>query len=418
MGQRVIVVGAGMAGLAAAKTLKQAGVDVLVLEARPRIGGRTWTFDDLGFPLDAGASWLHGLQNNVLTGVARDLQLKTQKTDFDSTSTYRADGAEDKIFYQLEDKLEGAFYARAESSDPELSVTAAMQGLPESLGVSNAQWQHFLATELEADCAAHVDDLTVAGLLDGEEPRGGHAMITRGYGQLVDHLAEELEIRTDAVVNHIDWSGEEIRLMSSQGEFYASRVIVTLPVGVLQSNREAFSPALPDGHRNAIRGLRVGLLNKLFLRFPHVFWDADENFFAIQQPAKSCMASWMNLHKVTGEPILLAFSAARDAATLEQHSDATVVAEAVALLRNIFGEDVPQPEQFAITRWGMEPFSLGAYSYLGLGSNPQMRLDLAEPIADKLFFAGEATSVEFAATAHGAYLSGLRAANEVLACGA
>ncbi|MEM9621329.1 MAG: FAD-dependent oxidoreductase, partial [Pseudomonadota bacterium] len=369
----------------------------------------------MGVPLDAGASWLHGLKNNVLRKLARELNLKTHKTDFDDTSTYRPDGSEDEAFYKIVDALEDAFYDRAETVEPELTVSEAMQGLAEEFSLSQNQWEHFLGSAIEADYAGDVDDLTVAALLEGTDPKGGDAIIDGGYVQIVEHLAKYLDIRREVAVTQIDWSGERVRAVTSQGDFEADRVVVTLPLGVLRSGDVTFAPALPDAHEKAIQGMGVGLLNKLFLRFPSVFWDADETFFGIEQPSKSRLVTWMNMYEFTGEPILIAFSAAEDAKALEQLSDEETVDEAMDLLRDIFGSNVPAPEQCEITRWWSDPWSCGSYSYLGKGASPQMRSELAAPVGGKLFFAGEATHMEFPSTAHGAYLSGLRAADEVIA---
>lgn len=414
MSESIIVVGAGMAGLAAAKALTAAGLDVTIIESRERIGGRTWTSDKLDVPLDLGASWIHGLNNNVFTELAKELGLTTHFTDFDDTSVYQPDGNEDEQYYGLEDDVEEAFYERAEKSDVNLSAAEAMAGLPESLGLTPTQWDFFLGTVIEADYAADVNELSVSGILEGEEPRGGHAMIDQGYIGIVNHLAAGLNIRLNCLVNKIRWSKDGVELEAGDEILKSDRVVLTVPLGVLKSDTIVFEPPLPENKQRAIDGLQMGLLNKIILRFPTVFWDEEETAFGRQGQERGKLVSWLNLYPMTGEPILVTFNAANAARHMEALSDDQTLEEAMALLRELFGSNIPAPTNSIITRWAQDPHSYGSYSYLGKDSSPDMRTDLAASIHERLYFAGEATNSVFPASAHGAYLSGLRAAEEIL----
>lgn len=417
MVERVLVVGAGISGLAAARLLRDQGVDVTVLEARDRLGGRTYTSNALGLPLDTGASWLHGLKNNVLMNVAQELGLSIDVTEFGDTTIYGSDREEDRLLDEIEDELETAFFERAENRDSEETVAQAMQGLPEQFGLSEQQWHHFLGVTIEADWAGDVDDLTVAALLEGEEPKGGDATIRGGYVQIIEHLSAELDVRLNTPVLLIEHRSDGVLVTTKSEQFSGDRVVVTIPLSILKTGKPTFSPPLPDDHQTAIDGLRVGLLNKVFLKFPKVFWDAEEAFFTVQNSQRGRFVTWMNLYLTTGEPLLVAFNAARAAQDVEYLSDTETVDEAMNILREIFGSNIPVPMSYQITRWGKDPWSQGSYSYLGKGSDPKMRGSLSKPVGSRLFFAGEATHSEFPASAHGAYLSGLRAASEILSMG-
>ncbi|TAF48996.1 MAG: amine oxidase, partial [Oscillatoriales cyanobacterium] len=124
---------------------------------------------------------------------------------------------------------------------------------------------------------------------------------------------------------------------------------------------------------------------------------------------------WVSFKRVADQPILLGFNAADRGKAIEAWSDAQIIASAMETLKTIFGDEIPQPIEAQITRWASDPFSLGSYSYNAMGSTPKMRQALAAPVGQALFFAGEASHRKFFATAHGAYLSGLRAARQILA---
>jgi monoamine oxidase len=126
-------------------------------------------------------------------------------------------------------------------------------------------------------------------------------------------------------------------------------------------------------------------------------------------------AEWVNMVPVNGRPILIGFNGGRVAVDVESWSDREIVQSALTVLRKMFGADLPDPVSHMITRWQADPWSLGSYSHLPPGSTPDDRRVLAEPVEGRVFFAGEACSIEHAATVHGAYLSGVKAAEEILA---
>ena len=246
------------------------------------------------------------------------------------------------------------------------------------------------------------------------EFEGEDAVLLEGYSVVIDALAEGVPIETGQPVTEITATSDTVTVTTASGSFTGDAVIVTLPLGVLQADTVSFEPVLPTAKQEAIESLQMGVLDKVFLRFPTVFWDPDVDWIEYIPDSPDEWAEWVSFARPTGQPVLLGFTAADFARRMEAASDAEIVASAMTTLRTIYGPDIPDPIGYQITRWAADPFALGSYSFNSLGAHPRMRDALAAP-AGRVFFAGEATEREFFGTVHGAYLSGVRAANDVLA---
>jgi monoamine oxidase len=205
-----------------------------------------------------------------------------------------------------------------------------------------------------------------------------------------------------------------VQVITANTKFSADQVVVTLPLGVLQAEHVRFTPALPRDKQAAITQLGMGVLNKCYLRFPSVFWPTDVDWLEHVSATPGVWTEWVSFARATNMPVLLGFNAADQGREIEAWSDQTIVASAMGTLRAIYGTGIPQPTAWQITRWASDPFSLGSYSYNPLGTQGNTRQLLAGPVQQKLFFAGEAAEPDYFGTAHGAYLSGLRAAREIL----
>ncbi len=424
----VLVIGAGVAGLAAARDLRAAGRRVLVLEGRDRIGGRVWTdrtWSDA--PVDLGASWIQGTDGNPLTALARDLGVETVPTDYENVLVFTAAGEalDEADLAELNGALEEIIEATDEArqaaearGDDDAPLSTAMQAAMAEMDLTGEERQaleYAIASAIEFDYAADIAELSLYNWDVDQELAGDDALFPGGYDQLVQGLADGLDIRLRHVVSQIAHDAAGVRVTTGQGAFAAGQAVVTLPLGVLKGGAVRFSPDLPARKRAAIDALGVGLLNKAFLRFPEVFWPEDADFLGYIAEAKGEWAEFLNFYKYTGQPILLAFNAAGFGRRIESLSDEAIVGQATAVLQTMFGEAIPEPEGWRITRWASDPFAGGSYSFMAPGATNADRQALAADVDGRLFFAGEATVSDHPATVHGAYLSGQRAAARVLA---
>lgn len=419
---KVIVVGAGFAGLAAARRLQDEGFEVVVLEARDRIGGRVFTsrrWKDA--PMDLGGSWIHGIQGNPLTAIADAAGARRVPTDEDSAILYRPGGkVSGEAFDARVDAMEALVeQARASAGelDEDLSLEAAIarQLRGKTLSAIDRQALDFwVSASIEHEYAGDWGDLSAQNFDDDGGFEGPEVVFPQGYGALADHLAKGLDIRLGRQVSRIDCRGEGVTVGTKDARWSGDAAIVSVPLGVLKRGHIEFLPALPERHRQAIAALEMGLLDKAILRFPKAFWPKDCDWLAYAGETRGRWAEFFSLLRPTGLPILMGFNAAAYGRKIEAWSDAAIVEDAMNALRDMFGHQIPRPSDFQLSRWAADPFAYGSYSYLPPGATGATRGELARPVSDKLVLAGEATSVEYSATVHGAYLSGLRAAAQLI----
>ena len=316
----IVVIGAGFAGLAAARALTDAGRDVIVVEGRDRTGGRAHTVTLEGVPADLGASWIHGVDENPMVDLAAAAGVTTIAFDYDNQVGASSSGQEfvDDIFEQASEAQDPEGRALAELLPPEVS--------PEQ------QWA--MAVSVGGEFAADAAQLAMAAPGEGESLRGGDALLNPGYSGITDYLAQGLDIRLNWAVADISYDDAGVTVTSVDGQsLRADHGIVTLPVGVLHAGSVTFSPALPPQKMEALGALQSGLLDKLWLAFDEVFWDPDADVINWIDPVNpGHWAFWVNGYKVFGEPILLGFNSGDVAREFAKMSDDEVVASAMAAL--------------------------------------------------------------------------------------
>ncbi len=418
----VIVVGAGMAGLAAARALQAAGATVTVLEGRDRIGGRVHTsqlWPDA--PMDLGASWIHGIKRNPITDLADEINAPRLETDYDNGLLYGTDGGRlpDREWnkYELfEEKIESAV-EQAQSLDVDISIGEAIERFiaGDALDANEKMHlNHVLNSALEQEWSGSVDQLSAHNIEDGTGFDGPDVIFPEGYGAVPQFLADGLDIRLGETVTQISHDAAGVTVTTERGSFSGDKAIITLPLGVLKQDKVAFSPPLPAAKRAVIEQMGVGVLNKVYLRFAEPFWNKRPEWFSKLSEQRGEWSEWFNLYPYIQKPIILAFNAADFGTQIESFSDEKIIADAMHVLRSMFSEDAPEPESVQITRWIADPFAHGSYSFPAVGAPADARQILADPVENRLFFAGEATHSEYPATVHGAYLSGLREAERLL----
>ena len=392
-----------------------------MLEARERLGGRIWTSQRWAdAPLDLGATWIHGAQGNPLSVIARSISAAMLQTRYDRSVTYgptalvMSSKQEDHL-----DSLADAFARalhKAQKRDVDQSVRAVADAWSISARLSRQDQnllRFILLGRYETEYAGDASALSAHWYDDARAFPGEDALFVKGFGVLAEYLARDLRIERNQVVRNVNWNNRGVQVQTDRGEFSADAAIVTLPLGVLKAGVVHFSPALPAAKSRAIQALGMGVLNKCYLRFEKAFWPDDVDWLEHVPPAGLGWTQWVSFVRAAGLPVLLGFNAGQQGRDMEALSDAAIVASAMQTLRSIYGAQIPEPLDAQITRWGSDPFALGAYSFNALGAQPAMRDDLAAPVGGRVFFAGEATMRRDFSSAHGAFLSGQRAANQV-----
>ncbi len=417
--KRVVVVGAGAAGLSAARSLVERGCAVTVLEGRSRLGGRIWTDRSWGAPVDLGVSFINGSTANPLAELATQLGLTS--APYHSTNACVFNGAE-----RIPDEALAAGGAHVYRARALAAEAAAKIAQDQSIGswirekerelaqpepqASVVRWMLSSYSLFEGE---ELDALSLRNIAHGEFFAGEPWVLPGGFDQLVRHWAQGLEIRTDAAVHAVEVLPGGVRVTSGAGTLEADAALITVPLGVLRSGAIRFTPELPAAKREAMAQLGISNLNKLALRFARPFWPEEREFLGRVTEEAGDFPEFFNWSLHGPSPVLICFYGARYGRALEAKTDAQIVQSGLKALRTMFGDRVPEPTAYLTTRWGADPFSRGSYSNLPVGASPDAFDALAQPLAGRVFFAGEATHRTNNGGLVGALRSGVREAERI-----
>ncbi|MEZ4909356.1 MAG: FAD-dependent oxidoreductase [Saprospiraceae bacterium] len=415
LGKSVIVIGAGISGLAAAKKLKEAGYTVKVLESQEKVGGRLRTDRSLGIPFDEGASWIHGVNGNPLTSLAQSAGMTTFHTNDNSFVTYDIGGV--KVSDSKFSSAESQFYNMLETLMKKGSSNKSFETVFKAKypsKVNDRLWRFFLSTYLTFD-TGDLNKLSSTLYYEGEEYGGVEKIATNGYDTIPNYLATGLNVILNQRVSKVDYSGTKVKVTHNGTISEADYVIVTVPLGVLKANKINFTPALPAAKQTAIQKLGMNCVNKFLLVWDTAFWG-NEQYIAYTPVVKDKFNYFVNVKKYQPNVnALMTFAYADYARQSEQMSDTQIINDIMAHLRDIYGSNIPNPRQMLRTKWNSNENTLGSYSYTAVGSKMSHFSDLAKSVNNKIFFAGEHTNIDYFSTAHGAYLSGIREASKIIA---
>lgn len=411
----VIVIGAGISGLAAAKALKEKGFKVIVLEAQNKVGGRLRTNRTFGVAFDEGASWVHGIIENPITALAMQAGMNTAFTDDASRISYDIGGVlrSETTYENAESELYSILNSMMNSGNANQSFETIFSGLYPTK-VNDRLWKFLLSTYVTFD-TGDLDKLSSTFYNEGEEFDGEEQIAINGYDTIPNYLAIGLDIQLNQRVSKIDYSNAKVKITHNGAESEADYVLVTVPLGVLKNNAIQFIPDLPTAKQTAIQQVGMNCVNKFLLTWDTKFWDSEQ-YISYTPEIKDKFNYFVNLNKVNpGVNALMTFAYADYARQTETMSDAQIIDEIMIHLKDIYGATIPYPTNMLRTKWQTNENTFGSYSYTAVGTQMQHFDDLAEEIDDKLFFGGEHTEADYFSTAHGAYLSGIREANKIIA---
>ncbi len=413
--KKIVIIGAGISGLAAAKKLKQKGYNVIVLEADSKIGGRLKTNRTLGIAFDEGASWIHGTNGNPLTKIAQQAGMNTVFTDDESRISYDIGGVlrSATTYDNAETELHMILNSMMNSGNANQSFETIFSGLYPTK-INDRLWKFLLSTYVTFD-TGDLDKLSSTLYNEGEDFGGEERIATNGYDTITTYLATGLNIQLNQRVSKIDYSNSKIKITHNGTESEADYVLVTVPLGVLKTNAIQFLPALPSAKQTAIQKAGMNCVNKFLLTWNTKFWD-DVQYISYTPAIKDKFNYFVNLNKINPSVnALMTFAYADFARQTEAMSDTQIIDEIMMHLKDIYGNSIPNPTNMIRTKWQTNENSFGAYSYTAVGTQMKHFDDLAKEINDKLFFGGEHTEANYFSTAHGAYLSGIREADKIIA---
>lgn len=399
----VVIVGAGAAGIAAARTLRDAGIDALMVEARARLGGRAWTVDSgKGFPIDLGCGWLHSADRNPWRAIAEAGGWKVDRTPPPWSRPVLPKGAptpEQAKFGEAIGRFRGSLEEFPESEPDRAASTYLEPG---------NRWNPLLDAVSTYYSGAELEYVSLRDLARYDDT-GVNWRVVDGYGALIADYAAGLPVKFNCVVTRIDRRGKQLRVETSDGAIDTDAVIVTLPSAVIAETPDLFLPALPEKVEAAM-GLPLGLADKLYLSL-----DGKEEFHeesrAFGHMDRTATAAYH--FRPFGRGEVEAYFGGRLAADLEKGGEAAFVDFAVAELVALYGSDFAKRlKPLAAHRWLADPFARGSYSYARPG-HADDRARLAAAVEDRIYFAGEACSRSDYSTAHGAYLTGVAAARSI-----
>jgi monoamine oxidase len=398
----VVVVGAGVAGLAAARSAIESGLTAVVVEAKDRVGGRAHTeTTSLGVPFDRGCFLLHSASENPLARIAAELGFRSVPRH--RPRLIRLDGrwaatAEYRAWERYRERTETHLEALGRAGQ-DVAIGDHMR--------DGSRWRPMLESWIAAYTGADVEQASTVDFFAYRDTRENWA-IREGLGALVARYGEGLPVTLGAPATAIDWSGRGVAVATPKGTIRAAAAIVTVSTGVLAADVIRFDPPLPDAKRAAIAGVPMGHANKVAFRFDRDVFGVPPHS-AAHLLTESRATSLFQLRPF-GWEIAIGYVGGRLAAELERAGERTLTGYALDRLKLMFGNAIEQRiVATTATAWAGEPHVLGAYS-AALPGEAHRRAALGAPLAERLFFAGEACHSEFFSTAHGAYLSGVAAA--------
>ncbi|XP_072304213.1 lysine-specific histone demethylase 2 [Eucyclogobius newberryi] len=438
--KNVIIIGAGASGLAAARQLHNFGTQVVVLEARERVGGRVWDNASMGVTVGHGAQIVNGCVNNPIALMCEQMGIKMHKLgercdlfqEGGQVTDQSIDKRMDFHFNAILDVVSEWRKDKSQNQDTPLGekVQEVKKNFLQDSGMQFSDLEEkvlqFHLSNLEFACGSPLGQVSARSWDHNEffaQFSGDHTLLTKGYSVLLHKLAEGLDIRTKCPVKSIDYSGDHVKVTSANGsQWTAQKVLVTVPLTLLQKNFIQFNPPLSERKMKAIHSLGAGIIEKVALKFPFRFWDGKiqgADYFGHIPPSpdhRGMFSVFYDMNPQGKHAVLMSIISGDAVAAVREMEEKAVIEVCMKVLRELFKEqEVPDPLSFFVTRWSRDMWAQMSYSFVKTGGSGEAYDILAEDIQGKVFFAGEATNRHFPQTVTGAYLSGVREASKMAA---
>ena len=397
----VVIVGAGAAGIAAAKNLKRNNIKTVILEASDRVGGRVYTdLFTFGIPYDVGAHWLHNGKNNPFHQIAEQVgfnlylapdEMRIFTTEGEASESERNDyfNAEREVYMRI---------ARAGKSGKDIPASDAVGNIRSMWGDT----AKFVVGPWEM--GKNLDQFSTLDWWNSAENIADY-YCSRGFGTLVAEHAKDLHPSLNTIVKRIDWSGQNIRIDTNKGTLHPRIVILTVSTGVLASNAIKFVPSLPLQKRESFEAISMGFYDHIALQFSEDVFGMENDGYLIHQVGKDGRGFGV-LTNISGTGLAYCDVGGDWARQLQSETVQYRVDYALTSLREMLGNNIV--EKFVkgtATSWGMDPLFFGSYASAKPGAY-SMRQVLREPVGERIYFAGEACHRSMWATVGGAHLSG------------
>jgi len=404
----LIIIGAGAAGLAAARAATQNRLSYLLLEASHRIGGRAYT-EELapGIPFDLGCHWMHSASQNPFVKIADALGFHYHRS-----GRWRANAFMNGRW--MTEAENDAISALGEANDAAIERSVARG---EDIAVADLVDHDQLGSAFQAYwftlyTSSDMDQVSAADVANYTDT-GENWPVQEGYGALVARWAGDVPVSLNAAATHIRWGKDGVVVETAKGTVRGRKLLLTVSTNLLASGRITFDPPLPDWKIDAASNLPLGVHNRIGIKLAHNPFGPETPASATIEAQKDAPPMAIQLRPF-GMDYVVGVTGGRHGAWLEDAGTAASVATLTDHLVAAFGSDIRKAltERTIVTAWKDDPWTLGAYSIATPG-NAHQRAELARPIDDILFFAGEATSPSHFSTCHGAYLSGIAAIDKI-----
>lgn len=445
-GDRVIVIGAGTSGLTVANALTTAGVETVVLEARDRLGGRVWSADVGGVPVDLGGMWIHGARGNPAACILNHEGVRWRSAPFYGFDTRIFDAMLQRNLNDDERIAVATATFQFDEALPDLvgrlgldaTVADALSLYLDDAGLGPDARRHAefgIHTEVELLSAQSPSQISLASYFGVDDAASASARIAQdadpdgdnfpdgSYRPLVNALARGVDVRFETIVSRIEHSSDGVVVETSDGTERGSHVVVTVPLGVLKAGSIEFSPELPAPKRAAIDGLAMAELEKVVLRYDEAFWQLSGpgNILHMGTTLGEFPLVVDYSPFAGGQPTAVAFYCGSFGQEMASLSDDAIVARASTMMTQMSDVAPRAPAAAHVTRWKSDPFAFGSYpGYAVRASVEEARREgahyeaMAAPVGDRVLFAGDGTSYDFGSTVEGAIVTGIREAERLL----